>query len=54
MNQRAFRLLTTFIKADSLSETIPIWQTTIRVAFLLFTLAIARTERLTRSPAQAH
>lgn len=54
MNQRTTRLLTTFIKADSLSEKSLIWQTTIHVAFLLFALAIAWTERLTRQPEQAH
>ena len=54
MNQRAIRLLTTNITADSLSEKTLLWNTTIHVAFLLSALAIARTERLTRQPWQAH
>lgn len=54
MNKRAIRLLTTFIKADSLIEKNLIWQTNIHVAFLLAALALAGTERLTRQPGQAH
>jgi uncharacterized protein (TIGR00645 family) len=52
MNRRASRLLTTFVKADRLSEKTLFWQATIHVAFLLSALAIGRTERLTRQ--QAH
>jgi len=50
----SIHLLTTFIKADTLSEKTLVWQTTIHVAFLLSALAIAWTERLTRQPGQAH
>jgi hypothetical protein len=54
MNQRVLRSLTTFIKADSLSEMNLICQTTLRVAILITTFAIAWTEGLARQPAQAH
>ena len=54
MNQRVLRSLTMFIKAACLSAMTLIWQTTLRIAFLINTLAIAWTERLARQPAQAH
>jgi len=54
MNQRTTRLLTAFIKADTLSEQALIWQPAIPIGFPLSALAIAWTEQLTRQPEQAH
>ena len=50
----SIHLLTTFIRAESLSEKQMLWQTLIHVAFLASALAIALVERVLPTPATGH
>lgn len=46
----SIHLLTTFIKADALSEKQMLWQTVIHMTFLVSAIAIALVERILPSP----